>query len=458
MPALFAKGGDHMTLLTYRKKRDFSETPEPKGGKSKKGNPIFVIQKHRATRLHYDLRLESGGVLKSWAIPKGPSINPKDKRLAVETEDHPYDYASFEGVIPKGNYGAGTVEIWDNGTYKLLSENMDEAYDKGHIKVEFFGKILTGIYSLNRTQGNNWLFIRQKENREFPPFPERLSSDNQTLEFTNLDKEIFPGITKSNFLSYYGLIAENMLPHVVGRPLTLVRFPNGVDGEKFFQKDLSKSVPKWFQLFEDDSSKKTEYGVLEDLQGLLFIANLVPEIHTWQSTVENDEHPDKMVFDFDPSETNLNLLKDCVESFKLFLEKIGLHPFLMTTGGKGYHVVVPIKPEFTQEEVRSFAEKIGSSFVASNPEKLTMELLKKKRENKIFVDTNRNSPKQTSIAPYSVRARPNAPIAMPIYWQEIVMVDPDSYTLFNFPQRKDPWKDFSKKAVSLKKVIKKLTT
>lgn len=444
-----------MALETYRKKRDFSKTPEPKGGTSKKGNLIFVIQKHRATRLHYDLRLESAGVLKSWAIPKGPSINPQDKRLAVETEDHPYDYASFEGVIPKGHYGAGTVEIWDKGTYKLLSENMEDAYEKGHIKVEFFGKILSGIYSFNRTQGKNWLFIRQKEKREFPPFPKTLSWDHQTLEFTNLDKEIFPGITKSHFLSYYGLVAENMLPHIVGRPLTLVRFPNGVDGEKFFQKDMSKTVPKWFETYTDN---KTAYGVIEGLEGLLFVANLVPEIHTWQSKVENKDRPDKMVFDFDPSETNINLLKDCVESFKMFLEKIGMHPFLMTTGGKGYHVVVPIKAEYSQEEVREFTEKIAASFVASRPDKLTMELVKKKREDKIFVDTNRNSPKQTSISPYSVRARPNAPIAMPLYWEELTMVDPASYTLTNFPVRKDPWKDFFKKAVSLKKVIKKLIT
>src|ERR1700742_197647 len=112
------------SLRTYKSKRDFDTSPEPSGNSTKKNNaqPIFVIQKHDATALHYDLRLEIDGVLKSWAIPKGPSTNPADKRLAIETEDHPMEYATFEGVIPEGHYGAGPVIVWDNGTFTNIKE------------------------------------------------------------------------------------------------------------------------------------------------------------------------------------------------------------------------------------------------------------------------------------------------------------------------------------------------
>jgi DNA ligase D-like protein (predicted 3'-phosphoesterase) len=157
----------------YEKKRDFSRTPEPRGGKRKAGKkPIFVIQKHDASTLHYDFRIEVDGVLKSWAVPKGPSTDPREKRLAVPTEDHPLDYADFEGVIPEEEYGGGTVLVWDRGPYDNITEKggetlpMAKAIKQGHVLIRLHGKKLTGGYALQRTgsgEDARWLLVKMDD-------------------------------------------------------------------------------------------------------------------------------------------------------------------------------------------------------------------------------------------------------------------------------------------------------
>ncbi|HEX2522988.1 MAG TPA: DNA polymerase ligase N-terminal domain-containing protein, partial [Terriglobia bacterium] len=146
-----------VTLKKYREKRKFQETPEPVGGQAESRGPLrFVVQLHRATRLHFDFRLELDGTLKSWAVPKGPSLDPQERRLAVMVEDHPLEYELFEGIIPKGNYGAGTVMVWDNGTYcsrqtpdREQSERiLLEGLEKGHITFILEGKKLRGEFAL----------------------------------------------------------------------------------------------------------------------------------------------------------------------------------------------------------------------------------------------------------------------------------------------------------------------
>ncbi|NJK96489.1 MAG: 3'-phosphoesterase [Bacteroidales bacterium] len=181
-----------MGLKEYNEKRNFTRSAEPNGEtKSGEGKSVFVVQRHKASRLHYDFRIEVNGVLKSWAVPKGPSLNPSDKRLAMMVEDHPYDYKDFEGEIPEGNYGAGIVEIWDSGFYsdpkehsKQESENLiEDALRMGNIKLHLYGNKLNGEFTLVKTrntdQENSWLLIKHKDKFAVT---EHYNSENETEE------------------------------------------------------------------------------------------------------------------------------------------------------------------------------------------------------------------------------------------------------------------------------------
>ena len=178
-----------MALDEYKRKRRFEDTPEPPPKLEKKSQHRFVIQKHRATRLHYDFRLEMEGVLKSWAVPKGPSLDPADKRLAMQVEDHPVSYFDFEGIIPEGNYGAGTVMVWDVGTWQPLKEDVkgklvvatdaeaSAMLHKGDLKIRLNGKKINGDFALVRmksrrpgSKGTEWLLIKKKDDFVMPGY------------------------------------------------------------------------------------------------------------------------------------------------------------------------------------------------------------------------------------------------------------------------------------------------
>jgi bifunctional non-homologous end joining protein LigD len=159
-PASRTRRTKRQGLDVYERKRDFKKTPEPAPKRAKGTGPLkFVIQKHRASALHYDFRLEAGGTMRSWAVPKGPSLDPKQKRLAMEVEDHPVEYATFEGVIPAGEYGGGTVMVWDIGTW----EPLEGSFDSGAIRFQVAGKKLRGAWRLIRTRGKQWLLIKSRD-------------------------------------------------------------------------------------------------------------------------------------------------------------------------------------------------------------------------------------------------------------------------------------------------------
>ena len=191
-----------MSLSDYKKKRKFDDTPEPGAAlKKETGTLSFVVQRHKASHLHYDFRLEMDGVLKSWAVPKGPSLNPTDKRLAMMVEDHPYNYKDFKGIIPEGNYGAGIVEIWDNGTYTALTDDKTADHKKllkaglkaGNLKFVLKGKKLKGEFALvkiknkNSEKDNAWLLI--KHNDKFAT-DKNYDSEKETLKSSPINKAL----------------------------------------------------------------------------------------------------------------------------------------------------------------------------------------------------------------------------------------------------------------------------
>ena len=189
-----------MALAKYRAKRDFKLTPEPKGSATPRDSNhelSFVIQKHQATRLHYDFRLEWKGVLLSWAVPKGPSLDPSVKRLAMQVEDHPLEYGGFEGIIPEGQYGGGTVMVWDKGTWTPINTDVDASLKQGEIKFELQGTKLKGSWVLVRTKplgkssGASWLLIKHKD--------DYASTDDITASKPRsvLSKKLMAGIAKS---------------------------------------------------------------------------------------------------------------------------------------------------------------------------------------------------------------------------------------------------------------------
>lgn len=793
-----------MSLKEYKAKRNFHKTKEPAGKTIKhKGAKMFVVQKHHASHLHYDFRLELDGVLKSWAVPKGPSLNPKDKRLAVEVEDHPIDYATFEGEIPEGEYGGGHVIVWDKGEW-LPPKNVEDQLKKGHLEFELHGEKLGGEWLLLRTRipggkKNNWLLIKRddksaslkditkkdksvlsgvtiealekemaKEDKkaktqkktkflsftdlggpelatlvDSPPVGEQwiheikydgyrtlcfkdkkstklltrsgldwskkyselqkecqeivaesiifdgeivwpdengksrfeglqnaleegdsskliyyvfdllylngydtrelplidrkkllrevleqsntekilfsehwdesgksvfesacenhlegiiskngeshylsgrnknwlkikctntqefviggytmqenktslgallmgaYNSDGQfqyvgkvgtgfdaktskkllsklkklhiqesrfdekspksksniwvkpslvgNIEFgawtnekilrhaafkglredkktkdvflgevkiskeaettlSHPDKVIYPGdkITKQDLSDYYTAIQKWIIPHVKDRPLALLRCPHGEGKACFFQKHietdgegiLGKKVESKLK------NKKEDVVYLDSNLGLQELVQLgTLEIHSRGCTINEIDHPNQIVFDFDPDPgVTFKKVKDAAFELKDILDELKLKSFIKVSGGKGLHVHIPIAPVYDWDQVKDFSKSICEQMESTHPERYTTNISKVKRKGKIFLDYLRNGYGASAIAPYSVRAREHAPVALPITWEEAKKLkNAHSYNLKNVPKllkiRKDPWAEYNK--------------
>lgn len=837
-----------MVLEAYRQKRNFTATPEPKGKKARKAGNRFVIQKHDARRLHYDFRLEMNGVLKSWAVTRGPSLVPGEKRLAVHVEDHPLEYGDYEGTIPKGEYGGGTVIVWDRGTWTPLNDPA-QGYATGHLEFELHGEKLRGRWHLVKMHGKsggkseNWLLIkgedeaarpegapdilkerpesvktgrqvedvagerpgwssktgkiekkgknqakrlapaatealplpdpstikgakkaplpdfvepalatlmasppagdgwiheikfdgyrlqarieagrvklltrsgldwtkkfgkevvaalqalpvgtalidgelvvetesgasdfsalqadlskgrsnrfafyvfdllyldgydlrtlpliRRKEllerlvgaekriirysahfdengslvmqhacrlslegvvskRRDAPyrsgrgkdwikskcsarqefviagyvpsttsqkaigslvlgvyegdklqhvgrvgtgftvsvaedlyrrlerirvptsPFAERLTAEEarqvryvrpelvaevefrgwtadgnlrhasfrglredkpareivretlknaaptakpqrRTVKLTHPDRIYWPdeGITKEGLADYYTEVWQHIAPFIVARPLALLRCPDGILGEKFFQKHAWKGLNPNIVLVNDPKEKGGGPLIsINDLDGLIgLVQSAVLEIHPWGSTVADWERPDIIIMDLDPGDgVAWEAVIAAARETRERLNQAGLTAFVKTSGGKGLHVVVPLKPKAGWTAVKAFTKSIAESMAADSSDRFVSTITKSKRRGKILVDYLRNQRGATAIAPYSTRARPGAPVSMPLAWEELSPgIGPGYFTVMNAPTRlaalrSGPWEGFRTAAVPL---------
>lgn len=285
----------------------------------------------------------------------------------------------------------------------------------------------------------------------------------RTIEITHPERMLFPGdgITKGDLAEYYRLVGPAMLPHVADRPLNLERFPNGIDEGGFFQQEMPEYYPGWITgVMVGKAGGELRHVVAEEPATLVYLANqncITP--HAWLSRQDRLDQPDQMIFDLDPPEANDPRVRHATLRLGALLAELGLPAFVKTTGSRGYHVLVPLDRDRDFDAVRDFANAVAELLAQAHGEHLTTEQRKRERRGRILVDTLRNAYAHTAVPPYAVRARPGAPVATPITWEELAdpAMHPQRFTLRDVPERlerleqrdDDPWRDLARRAVTL---------
>ena len=278
---------------------------------------------------------------------------------------------------------------------------------------------------------------------EFPD-PVSILPDGEGFRTVGLDREVrisnprksFFGdeYTKGDLIQYYGSIAPILLPHLEGRALSMARYPNGADGEFFYEKQCPSHAPEWIvraPIHSSHRGKPIEFCTATDLESLLWVANMACiEVHPWLSRAERHEYPDFAVFDLDPQDgVTWEQVTYTAGLIKVILDKLGLESYPKTSGATGIHIYVPIDPIYEYSRVRAFVEAVGQLIVAADPETVTMVWDKPKRGPKVFIDHNQNVGGKTIAAVYSVRPRPGAPVSTPILWSELGTIRPGDFTI-----------------------------
>lgn len=278
---------------------------------------------------------------------------------------------------------------------------------------------------------------------------------------THPGRVYYPGenITKRDVRDYYRAVADHLLPHAAGRPLSLVRCPGGIGDGCFYQRHYAESLPSGLKpvpLLEKDG-EPADYLTIEDVSGLDALAQIgALEIHPWGSKTGEIELPERLIFDLDP-DAGLDFadVKAAALTVRALLEAAGLTPFALLTGGKGVHVIAPLVPVADWEMVKDFARTLARVLAAQDPQRFVAEAAKKKRKNRIFIDWLRNQRGQTSVCPFSLRARPGAPVATPVRWEELAHAESGApYSIRTIPRRlgalkTDPWAGYFDSAEAL---------
>jgi bifunctional non-homologous end joining protein LigD len=249
----------------------------------------------------------------------------------------------------------------------------------------------------------------------------------RTVEVHRPDKVLIPGggtakdVTKADLVAYYRTIAPYLLPHLRGRPLMLERYPDGLDGTRFMQKNTPDHYPEWITRAEVAKEGGTVcHTVCDDTASLLYLADQAAlTLHRWLSRTDHPDRPDVMVFDLDPAGDDFAAVREAAGLLGELLDELDLPSALMTTGSRGLHVVVPLNGRHGFDEVREFARDIADTLAAAHPERLTTAARKKDRGDRLYLDVQRNAYAQTAVAPYTVRPRPGAPVATPITWDRL---------------------------------------
>jgi len=280
------------------------------------------------------------------------------------------------------------------------------------------------------------------------------------IELSNLDKVFYrkAGVTKGDVIEYYRRIYPTMAPHLAERPLTLHRYPDGISGEGFYQKEAPEYIPGYVDTVEIE---KVEGGtqsqmVCNSRETLVYLANLgTITFHVWLSRIDRLQLPDKLIFDLDPPGDDFEPVREAAFDLRKLMKELGLVSYVMTTGSAGLHVAVPLKRELDFDHVRRLSGAVSSRLASRHPDQYTTEVRKAKRKGRLFLDTARNSYGQTSVAPYSLRAREGCSVATPLGWDELhdSELHSKSYTIENIfrrlGQKEDPWKSFYEDSYSL---------
>jgi len=286
------------------------------------------------------------------------------------------------------------------------------------------------------------------------------------MVITHPDKLLFPddGITKGELATYYETLAPVILPHLRGRPITMERYPAGIQAKGFWQKDVSKGFPEWLErVTVPKKDGVVHHPVVTDLRSLMWITNQnTVTQHVWGARAPRLDYPDLCVFDLDPSDEDWDSVRAAAIGLRDLLAKVGLPSWIKTSGSKGFHIVVPIDGKTSTNVVARFGGAVGTRFVSLAPDRLTQEFNKVDRRGRIYVDVGRNGYSATFAAAYTVRAKRGAPVSAPCTWDEIErgVVNPRTFTLRNVPERVaaigDVWSDLPQRGHSLKRASERL--